>query len=145
MRFLDPPALDSPMTGRPEEDLDGLLNAFFRSEMPNPWPSAPLAEDTSRLLPLRMPTRKSLFRSRLALAASVAFLLAGPWLLSGSFKQLKPESAIPSLEAGSASKAFIEVLPDGTSVYRIEMKQGAKKPAEKKSLVDDMDDLLPKR
>jgi len=65
--------------GQAPDDLDGLLRNFFRSEMPNPWPTmtAPAIENPT-------PTWWSRSRSRLALAASVALLLVGSWFLSGS-------------------------------------------------------------
>ncbi|MBL8797324.1 MAG: hypothetical protein JNM56_25710 [Planctomycetia bacterium] len=68
--------------GRTPDDLDGLLRSFFRSEMPDPWPTmkAPAAETPT----LGWWSRS---RSRLALAASVALLLIGSWLLSGSAPQ----------------------------------------------------------
>src|SRR5438046_2941308 len=85
MRFTDPPTLDAGQHGRLGDDLDGLLSAFFRSEIPSPWPGSPLPEETPVIL-RPAPARKSFFRSRLALAASVALLISGSWLLSDSFK-----------------------------------------------------------
>ena len=68
------------------EELDALLHAFFRTEMPNPWPhlKAPIAapaslEETAKA----PPTWWSRSRSRFALAASVALLMAASWWLSG--------------------------------------------------------------
>jgi len=138
MRFVEPPTLDTPTKGQPE-DLDDLLRAFFRSEMPEPWPAMPVPEEPPALLP--MPARKSLFRSRLALAASVAFLLVGPWMLSGSFKELTKES--PKGGGASASKNVhlgdpsFELQPDGTIKVQMHGKPVPKKP------VDDMNTLLP--
>jgi hypothetical protein len=85
MRFLDPPTLDAARRGLPGDDLDGLLSAFFRTEMPCPWPGAPVPEETPVIF-RPAPVRRSSFRSRLALAASVALLIAGAWLLGDSFK-----------------------------------------------------------
>jgi hypothetical protein len=87
MSLLVPPP---PVTPGPDssggDGLDRLLRAFFRAELPDPWPAfeAP-ADEPPALLPLRPAGRASLFRSRLALAASVALLLAGPWMLAGRF------------------------------------------------------------
>jgi hypothetical protein len=60
------------------DDLDHLLSAFFRAEVPSPWPrlKAPLATPAVR------PSESPLAASRLVLAASVAALLAGGWTLS---------------------------------------------------------------
>ena len=69
----------SPTAGSPSpEDLDGLLSAFFRGEVPSPWPAmkAPLATPALR------PSAATLPASRLVLAASVAGLLVGGWSLS---------------------------------------------------------------
>lgn len=90
MRIVEPPSLDSPGRGR-GGDLDGLLSAFFRSELPHPWPR-PEVPDEQPSLPLKV-TRlgdraRPALRSRFALAASVALILAGSWLLSGGFEEL---------------------------------------------------------
>src|SRR5256885_1050657 len=90
MRFLVPPTSDSPTPDRSENDLDRLLQHFFRAEMPGLWPAAPVADEPPAILSRPAPSRssRSLFRSRLVLAASVAFLLALPWALSDSFRSL---------------------------------------------------------
>jgi hypothetical protein len=85
MRFVDPPTLDSPWRERPGDDLDGLLTAYFHHELPRPWPAAPEVEEADNRLRSAAPRRRPVWSSRLALAASVALLLAGGWMLSGSF------------------------------------------------------------
>jgi len=142
MRFMDPPSLDSPARGRSGDDLDGLLSAYFRAEMPDPWPAVVVPEEAPELLPLPMPARRSLFRSRLALAASVALLLVGPWMLSDSFTKLDRGST-PSIDGGSASRLTteIEALPGGGSRIRINAYEGT--PAEKK-IMDDINNMLDK-
>jgi hypothetical protein len=97
MRIVVPPSLDSPGRGRFGDDLDGLLSAFFRAQMPHPWPESK-SPDEQPLLPLSAATRpavrpRSALRSRLALAASVALFLAGPWVLSGGFQEIVPSAA----------------------------------------------------
>jgi hypothetical protein len=90
MRSVEPPSLDSPWRGR-HGDLDWLLSDFFRSEMPSPWPELARPDEQPMILPLpaRKPRpRRSSWRSRLALAAAVALLLAGGWFLSGKFAGL---------------------------------------------------------
>jgi hypothetical protein len=68
-----------------EDPIDALLGAFFKSEMPTPWPAfQPPAR--SRTLPLparRAPAGQRLLGSRVALAASVALLVLCGWLLGG--------------------------------------------------------------
>ncbi|HBI42131.1 MAG TPA: hypothetical protein DDY78_04640 [Planctomycetales bacterium] len=73
MSYLSPP---------PVNDVDGALRAFFKAQMPAPWPSLkapapPVVVATAKGWPM--------MRSRLALAASVAVLALGLSFLSGAF------------------------------------------------------------
>jgi hypothetical protein len=83
MSLVEPPPV------RPGDNLDGLLRAFFRSQLPHPWPSPP--RPAPRTVPAR-PGRpgRALFRSRLALAATVALLFLGSLLLPGRLSQIVP-------------------------------------------------------
>jgi len=102
MRFVDPPSLDAARQRLPGDDLDGLLSAFFRNELPSPWPEAPRVEETPVILRPAQARRSSL-RSRLALAASVALLVSGPWFLGDSFRHTAgPRRTGISLDSGSA-------------------------------------------
>jgi hypothetical protein len=76
--------------------LDDLLTSFFRSEMPQPWPS--FAEPASGSLVATHSRSRSLFRSRLALAASVTLLLIGSWWLSQRLSA--PEPGMAPSQAG---------------------------------------------
>jgi hypothetical protein len=81
MNFILPPSLSSRGSACPD-DLDGLLRAFYQAEMPHPWPD--LHPPARTILP---PPQVSFWhrisRSHLALAASIALLIAGMLLLSG--------------------------------------------------------------
>jgi hypothetical protein len=68
-------------TDSPNEPIDRLLGAFFRKEMPAPWPAF-RAPAKTRLAP-EPSSRASLpaWTSRLALALALALLLAVTWLL----------------------------------------------------------------
>src|SRR5437868_15348048 len=90
MRFVDPPSLGSPRRGQPGDGLDRLLSDFFRSEMPAPWPEPKLPDEQPNLtLAPRTAARGwALFRSRFALAASVALLLGALSLLSGKLQDV---------------------------------------------------------
>jgi hypothetical protein len=68
--------------GRPPEDLDALLRAYFRSEMPEPWPTLQPPAD---VVPPPARKRWPMNASRWVLAASVALLLVGQVVLSGKF------------------------------------------------------------
>jgi hypothetical protein len=85
--LLSPPT--GPRQDTPGDDgLDTLLRAFYKAERPDPWPSFEAPADQRVLLALSPTPRRPqpLLRSRLALAASVALLVAGPWLLDGALK-----------------------------------------------------------
>lgn len=74
---------------RPDRgELDEVLRAFYRSEMPHPWPELklPVAETALPLPRSERRHRRSLWNSRFALAASIALLLLGSLLLSGAFR-----------------------------------------------------------
>ncbi len=74
MSVLEPPPL------QPGDDLDRLLRTFLRSQLPYPWPPPPVASCQHRPADGR-----NLIRSRWSLAASVALLLVGSWLLPSRF------------------------------------------------------------
>jgi len=112
MNLLSPPNVA--VNGHAGDDgLDNLLRAFFQAELPAPWPDAPVpptAPGRPALLTLRTPSPsvqvpprvRLLTRSRLALAASVALMLGGAWILSGSSTP-HPEAPIPSFQTGGVS------------------------------------------
>jgi len=114
MRIAEPPSLDSPWRGHSGDDLDGLLRSFFQSELPEPWPALELpAEETILPMPAttRIPRWKT-FRTKFALAASVAFLLAGAWLIGGSL----PTSAHRTSTPSKPDEANIRGLPRKNNV-----------------------------
>jgi hypothetical protein len=102
----------------PDDELDGLLRAFFRAERPDPWPAMKAPPQTLPFVPrtvngrgaakqslptLPTPatkaTRRPLWRSRLALAASVALLLGGTLFLPRTSLQWQ-EPAGPDAPGG---------------------------------------------
>ena len=73
---------------RSGDNLDHLLRAYFQAEMPEPWPALKAPAAVKKIVPGRpaRPVRKAgrgLWRSRLALAASIVLLIAGLVLLGG--------------------------------------------------------------
>jgi len=67
------------MNSQPDK-VDRLLTDFFRAELPSTWPEAPPIRTAT---PVTRRGRDSLSHSRVALAASIAAMLIGGWLLSG--------------------------------------------------------------
>jgi hypothetical protein len=109
--------------GVPEGDeIDQTLRAFFKAQMPDPWPSFE-APPTQSVLPFVPAQRSSALRRRLALAASVAVLAAGGWLLSGKFVDRTAENSPdpryvkPAAEVdpdGIKGRTILPVNPDGS-------------------------------
>src|SRR5262245_21152254 len=82
------------------DDLDALLRAYFQAERPDPWPSAPLPEARSAA----GTRRQSMARSRLALAASIALLCAGPWFIGTAFQGGDPGAGPSSTGRATADR-----------------------------------------
>jgi hypothetical protein len=86
MSFAERSSVEGGQPGRRPDDLDRLLGDFFAAHLPRHWPvpkppaPAPRPAFATGLLT----------RSRLALAASVALLLAGHLWLSGLSRELAP-------------------------------------------------------
>jgi hypothetical protein len=72
-------------------DLDGLLSAYFKAEMPEPWPELKLPPPATAHS--GAPRRPSLVRSRLVLAASLLLLATGPLYLSGMFANYRSSTS----------------------------------------------------
>jgi hypothetical protein len=77
MNLAEPPPV------KPSDDLDGLLRAFFRSQMPQPWPTPRLSFFRAAPAEQQPASGRTLRRSRWALAAAVGLLLLGSLLLPG--------------------------------------------------------------
>jgi hypothetical protein len=104
-------SLVQPPPWKPGDDLDGLLRAFFRSQMPHPWPSPRLPRFRTAADPRSAPSGHSLTRSRLVLAASAALLMLGSLCLPGRFTQdIKPGYDVP-------------VAPTADNLERLRMKK----------------------
>jgi RNA polymerase sigma-70 factor, ECF subfamily len=73
-----------PQESRPE--VDALLRDYFESEMPRPWPAFKA--------PITKPVSWSRYTGRLALAASVALLVAGYLTLAGFFPRTQSPTGI---------------------------------------------------
>jgi hypothetical protein len=91
----------------PTEPVDQLLSAYFRHELPNPWPKfqPPLAAPPA--------AAREWSGSRWALAASVAALAGACWVLSGATPG-GPQLAKPAGIKDSTAQpgTFIEKVRD---------------------------------
>jgi hypothetical protein len=96
-----------------EQEVDQLLDEFFKSELPRQWPDFELP--VARTLPFRpaAPRRRFVLGSRLALAASVALLTACGWLLSGSFDGPTKAETGPRGVKPEAKKPEMPPMPEG--------------------------------
>jgi hypothetical protein len=139
MNLVEPPTL------KPGDDLDGLLRAFFRSQMPQPWPMPRLPR--FRTVPASPQPRsgRSLIRSRYALAASVALLLLGSLFLSSRFTQgVKPDDGLEGVPRIS-SRPVIERTNKGAKGKEQPSKNKAGLRAEEDPIELDSFDRTPIR
>ena len=90
---------------------DEMLREFFRREVPAPWPPLRLPVTVERS---KSHSRRPLRRSHLALAASLAILLAGLGLAS---EMLRGSSSTPNALPAEAKKpgATIQHKPPATT------------------------------
>jgi hypothetical protein len=93
----------------PDDEIDGLLRAFFRAELPHRWPAMKAPAPPTVPAP-PAPRRPALWRSRLALAASVALLALGSLFLPGQAPREPQASPVPGISPGPGS-AKREKLP----------------------------------
>ena len=115
----------------PDDEIDGLLRAFYRAQVPHPWPALKAPAAPPRTTPVRpAPSRPPLWRSRFALAASVALLALSSLFLPGKAPRAPQSPARPSIGPGSAqrnklppvapdnvkSSLWLEQGPDGTKI-----------------------------
>jgi len=103
----------------PGGNIDALLGAFFKGEMPQPWPAfAPPQRQATIPLPRAKPRPRFAVGSRLALAASVLMLLLCGWLLCDQFPELPPSTgsrAPIKINPGDADKKHRKppIIPSG--------------------------------
>jgi len=89
-----------------EPDVDRMLSAFFKSEMPDPFPRLKLPAGQSNMpMPVAANLASSnwnasVVKSRLSLAASVAMLVGGCWYISS---QIGPPAERPTAGKGDLS------------------------------------------
>jgi hypothetical protein len=93
-----------------------MLSAFFRSEMPNPWPKAPAPV---RSIPAPAPAPEAdrprrfwMISPSWSMAAAVALMLAGYTWLAGQFPQPQ-DTRSDGLPPMTGMKVGITPLPNG--------------------------------
>jgi hypothetical protein len=88
------------------DELDRLVGAYFRAELPAKWPAAPrpVEKIAYRSAP---PAVDPSVKSRWALAASVAMLLGGCWYLSGHLNDGKTKPGL-NLEGTGADLKHVK-------------------------------------
>jgi len=90
------------------DQVDRLLTAYYRSEMPANWPNAPEPWATPAT-PATGRKSHSQSRSRWALAASVALLIGGCWYVSGQMTDGKKRAGL-NLDGGDANVGHIKKI-----------------------------------
>jgi hypothetical protein len=133
MNLVDPPL-------KPSDDLDGLLRAFFRAQMPHPWPSPRVSRFRTTPATTLTSSRRPVNRSRWALAASVGLLLLGSLLLPGRFTHdVKPDSSSTGAHIGSN-----DLRRQMEKEHRIKQFEDRNKPQlDAPDLPPDLEDLDP--
>jgi hypothetical protein len=110
MNFAERPPVNLYRIGRFADDLDDLLRDFFRSEMPEPWPTPkPPGQSVTRLAP-NPSSRWSAIRSRLALAAAVGLLVVAQWFLADKLPIGNRSSADVATGGGEANRRALKEL-----------------------------------
>jgi hypothetical protein len=102
MNIIERPPVDPTNHDRSSENLEELLRAFYRAEMPRSWPElkVPVSAEAPRH------AHKSWFstaKSRLALAASIILLILSTLLLSQTLRDSKPASTQPNLNTNDSA------------------------------------------
>ena len=91
------------------DDLDQHFRAFFRTQVPSPWPDAPLPRETQSAT---VAGRAS--RSQWVLAASVVVLMGFGWTLSDRFQPTSGGSA----GSTQSSELLNNAKADGRSLMK---------------------------
>jgi len=95
----------------PPEAVDRLLGDYFKAQMPARWPAAPRpgTKQTAR----SAPAVDTLTPARWALAASVALLIGGGWVVSHFTDNGKPRNAT-NFDGGTADLKHMKDLSKKT-------------------------------
>jgi hypothetical protein len=110
----------------PDDEIDGLLRAFYRAQVPHPWPAWKAPAAGPRTVPVLPAPRPALWRSRFALAASVALLALSSLFLPGKAPREPQSPTRPGISSGSAkrekvkSSLSLEQPKDGPTKIKVE-------------------------
>jgi hypothetical protein len=84
------------------EPIDQVLGDYYKSQLPRHWPDAPQPWSAPEVAQIdRRRSNVQSWRSRWALAASIALILSACWYVSGQFTVGKKKNGI-GLEDGTA-------------------------------------------
>jgi hypothetical protein len=116
MNIVRPP--ESRSFSRSPEGLDGLLSAFLRSEMPDPWPALPRLPDASPRITPAKTGRWFYPGSRFALAATLAACLVASLSLPSLFPYVTPTTRLAPNDDQIATRPsfFKDISPEGRKV-----------------------------
>lgn len=93
-----------------DDHVEHMVRAFFQSEMPREWPGAPATRTSRSDARSALPSMLASSRSRWALAASVAVLVGGMWLVNGLRSTSRPGDRPFNPDGGMADKNAMEKL-----------------------------------
>jgi hypothetical protein len=105
----------SPTFDSSGDELEGMLRSFFRAEVPDPWPMMKAPEPVVKL-PMRKRSPWLRVGPRLAVAASVAFLLLGYLALGSIFpkhEQVGPNPGERNIAKDNRPKLLPIITPKG--------------------------------
>lgn len=92
------------------DQLDELLSDFFKSNLPHPWPAAPVPARAE--LGASQMKRQADNRARYTLAASVALLLGTCWFLSSGSQPASHPVAKPGARGPDVLRNGTATMPE---------------------------------
>jgi hypothetical protein len=127
--------IETPLQPAQSDEIDRVLRAYYQSQMPDSWPAAPRPLRVTLSMPT--PPRQRAFagmRRRLALAASIALLIAGAFFASGKIAPSGPTDGDPLKDPSAKVPPELRRHPPGDGDFdRLPFKHNDLKSATKKT------------
>ncbi|MFL5240646.1 MAG: hypothetical protein ACJ8FY_00935 [Gemmataceae bacterium] len=120
--------IDNRTDFRSDQNLDRILRAFFRAEMPLRWPEWKSPQQ-SVIVPARGHFGSTTLRSRFALAASIALMIFGFLFVSDKLQNgdLPTKNGMNTgFDDPQIKKERIKVNGEGQSEYQFDVEGGGK-------------------